>query len=167
MSLRHFLVTTNKIIGQKQFLYKDIIQGIKPTDMLYNGKICFTNILNDAELEAARNAFQQMHIYAIRSDFTLCYRTDFAQTLSESAALNALGELLWLKSYIASMLSGQNIVMIVPLYVGSANNYSRFKTKICNINEWELNRENNFEFEHGIIYQFTDGSKGTKPAKNK
>jgi hypothetical protein len=164
MSLRHFLVTTDEIKGKKKFLYKDILAGIQPDDMLYGGQISFCDKLDDAEDEAVGDLFRQFHVYAIHSDFTLCYRTTHARVLNEAAAANSLAELVWLKSYISSLLNGQNIVMVVALWIGSVNNYSRLKTQYCEISDWILDREHDFEFKYGIVYQFVDNTKNESSA---
>jgi hypothetical protein len=159
MSVRHFLATTKKLKGKKKFLYKDIFEGIEPDDMLYSGQISFTDELSDAEDEAVGGLFQQMHVYAIHSDFGLHYRTDFGKTLCEDWAQNSLAELQWFKAYLQEYLDGDNLAFVVPLWVGSVNNYSRLKTKYCEVTDWKLDREHDFEFQYGIIYQFVDGTK--------
>lgn len=162
MSLRHFLVSTAELPKKRTFYYKDIISDIKADDMLYNGKISFEEKLGDAEDEAVKGLFQQMHVYAIHSDFCLNYRVSHRQVISRRFAKNAYLELVWLKNYISPLLKDGNFIMIVALWVGSENNFSRLKTRYIEIQDWVLSEDSDFEFEYGIVYQFVDNNQRKK-----
>ena len=49
--------------------------------------------------------------------------------------------------------------MLINLRLGKETDFNRIKTNYFDVNEWELNENESFEFDYGIIYQFVDNSK--------
>lgn len=158
MSMQCFLAVETAL-QNTEYNYKDILPSISVSDMYYNDKVCFDVNLTSAEKDALGNIFNDFYVYAIRSGFKFNYEPRYRQVLSEKSAKNALDELKWLKEFAKKKLLQQDVFMLINLRLGKETDFNRIKTNYFDVNEWELNENESFEFDYGIIYQFVDNSK--------
>ncbi len=155
MSMKCFLALETPL-QKTTYKYKDVLSTIERGDTWYDGGMAFRAELTEQEKRCLCNVFKDFHFYAIDSEFGFDYETRFRSVISEKYAKNALDELRWLKAFAKKQLLKQDVFLIVNLWLGRKIEIT--EQKIIDVNEWELSEENDFSFEYGVIYQFTDNS---------
>jgi hypothetical protein len=159
MSEIKFLALTNEPLTKISYKYLDILPNIKPDEMFGGGGISFVNQLSSAEQSTIKNIFQGYNVYAIHSDFGLCYETSYTSVLSPKAAQNMFDELCWLKVFIKKQLKKNDMAFLLCLNLGVDTDIFSLKTKYIDIDSWVLSEDKDMIFKYGIIYQFVDNSK--------
>jgi hypothetical protein len=159
MSEIKFLALTDEPLTKTQYKYLNILPNIQPDDMFGGGGISFENQLSSAERTTIKNIFQGYNVYAIHSDFGLCYETRYKSVLSPKAAQNMFDELCWLKAFIKKQLKKNDMVFLICLDLGSDIDIFSIKTQYVDIDSWALSEDKDMIFKYGIIYQFVDNSK--------
>ena len=155
MSMKCFLAL-EKPLQKTIYKYKDILSTIQSGDMWYDSGISFRSELTEQEKYCLGNVMQEFSRYAVDSEFNFDYEQRFHSVISETYATNALEELRWLKAFAKKQLLKQDVFMMVNLWLGRKTEIKG--QKLIDLNEWELSKENDFFFEYGVIYQFTDNS---------
>lgn len=158
MSIIHYIATSDKKLTKTDYEYKFIIPNIDKNDFFYKGGISFAENMDDAELSTVEGVFQQFNVYAIRSTMPLDYETRYKEIFSSEVARYYFEQLLWFKDFIRKLLQKNDEVFVLRLDLGIPTRLGRIKSLQVGIDNWILDKEKDFMFEYGVVYQFVKDS---------
>lgn len=170
MSTAYYIALTDGEITKTKYKYADILPNMRPDDMLYSYGISFHKELTPAEektWKSINNPPTEFNVYAIHTGFMLNYKPTMSTLWSPQDARNAFDEIKWFLSFIKKLLKRNDSVFVIAGSLGLAEVNRVVRTRYIEINEFDIDENENFEFEYGVMYQFVDNSPESIERKKK